>query len=98
MELSDEVGGQRDKGNEDKDRDEANEDEDRNEVNEDEDRNEVNEDEDRNEVNEDEDRNEVNEDEEIEAIAYRLKLPDMGDTGSSDESSIESDEEFDTFE
>ena len=68
---ADEVGGERDKGNEDI--------------------NEVNEDEDRNEVSEDED-------EEIEAIAHRLKLPDVGDTGSSDDSRIESDEEFDTFE
>ena len=42
---ADEVGGERDKGNEDKDRDEVNEDEDRNEVSEDEARNEVNEDE-----------------------------------------------------
>ena len=65
---ADEVGGERDKGNEDI--------------------NEVNEDEDRNEVSEDED-------EEIEAIAHRLKLPDVGDTGSSDDSGIESDEEFD---
>ena len=77
---ADEVGGQRDKGNEDKDRDE------------------VNEDEDRNEVNEDEDRNEVNEDEEIEAIAHRLKLPDVGNNGSSDDNGIENDEGFDTFE
>ena len=47
-----------------------------------------------------EDINEVNddEDEEIEAIAHQLKLPDVGDTGSSDDSGIESDEEFDTFE
>ena len=77
---ADEVGGERDKGNEDI-----------NEVNEDEDRNEVSEDEDRNEVSEDED-------EEIEAIPHRLKLPDVGDTGSSDDNRIESDEEFDTFE
>ena len=45
-----------------------------------------------------EDINEVSEDEEIEAIAHRLKLPDVGDTGSSDDSGIKSDEEFDTFE
>ena len=40
------------------------------------------------------------EDEEIhvEAIAHQLKLPNLGDTGSSDESGIESAEEFDTFE
>ena len=37
------------------------------------------------------------EDEEIEAKAHRLKLPDVGGTGSSDDSGIESDEEFDTF-
>ena len=70
---ADEVGGERDKGNEDI-----------------------------NEVNEGENRNEVSEDEveEIGAIAHRLKLPDVGDTGSSDDSVIdfESDEEFDTFE
>ena len=76
---ADEIGGQRDRGSEDKDRDEANEDEDGNKVSEDEDRN---------EVNEDEDRNEVNEDEEIEVIAYRLKLPDVGDTGSSNDSAV----------
>ena len=40
----------------------------------------------------------MNEDEEIKAIVHRLKLPDVGDTGSSDYSGIESDEEFDTFE
>ena len=53
-----------------------------------------------NEVNEDKDRNEVSEDEDeqIEAIAHRLKLPDVGDTGSGDDSGIESDEAFDTFE
>ena len=79
---ADEVGGERDKGNEDKDRD----------------RDKVNEDEDKSEVHEDEDRNEVNEVEEIEAIAHRLKLPDVGDTGFSDNSGIENDEEFDTFE
>ena len=86
---ADEVGGQRYRCSEDKDRDE---------VNEDKDRSEVIEDEDRNEVSEDEDKNEVNEDEETEAIAHRLKLPVVGDTGSSDDSSIESDEEFDAFE
>ena len=56
--------------------------------------------EDINKVNEDDDRNEVSEDEdeEIEAIAHRLKLTDVCDTGSSDDSGIESNEEFDTFE
>ena len=68
---ADEVGGERDKGNEDI--------------------NEVNEDEDRNVVSEDED-------EEIEAIAHWLKLSDVGDAGSNDDSGIESDEEFDAFE
>ena len=56
--------------------------------------------EDINEINEDEDRNEVSEDEdeEIEAIAHRLKMPHVGDTGSSDDNGIESDEEFNPFE
>ena len=29
---------------------------------------------------------------------HRLKLPGVGDTGSSDDSGIDSDEAFDTFE
>ena len=49
-------------------------------------------------VNENKDRNEVNEDKEIEAIAHRLKLTDVGNTGSNYDSGIESDERFDTFE